>query len=231
MGKVGPLCLTSLLFIMKCPHLHIYSFLPLQLHLLHLLHLLPLLPSLLRLLRLQLALSALGDPDLSGLQSNGQIPQRYRQIRGPFQPFLLQMRKIATLMTPLIAHSASAVEPTTYKLFQQQSDADLWRTACEEETEAHKVNGTWEIVKLPPGKRAIGSRWFLKVKCNADGSLDRYKGRVIAKGYSQCPGFDFKKAFPPLFAISPFAPSWPLQCWRTLSFALWTFHMAISIAL
>ena len=63
--------------------------------------------------------------------------------------------------------------------------------------EAHKVNGTWEIVKLPPGKHAIGSRWFLKVKHNADGSLDCYKGRVVAKGYSQRPGFDFKETFAP----------------------------------
>ena len=49
--------------------------------------------------------------------------------------------------------------------------------------EAHSVNGTWEIVKLPPGKHAIGSRWFLKVKHNADSSLDHYKARLVAKGY------------------------------------------------
>ena len=41
----------------------------------------------------------------------------------------------------------------------------------------------------------MGSRWFLKVKCNANGSLDCYKGWVITKGYSQHPGFDFKETF------------------------------------
>ena len=35
--------------------------------------------------------------------------------------------------------------------------------------EAHGLNGTWEIVKLPPGKHTIGSRWFMKVKHNVDG--------------------------------------------------------------
>jgi hypothetical protein len=67
--------------------------------------------------------------------------------------------------------------------------------------EAHRVNGTWEIVKLPPGNHAIGSRWFL-VKHNADGSLDCYKGRVVAKGYSQQPGFDFKETFAPTVRYS-----------------------------
>ena len=63
--------------------------------------------------------------------------------------------------------------------------------------EAHSLNGSWEIVKLPPGKHAIGSRWFMKVKCNADGSLDRYKARLVAKGYSQCPNFDFEETIAP----------------------------------
>ena len=68
--------------------------------------------------------------------------------------------------------------------------------------EAHRLNGTWEIVKLPPGKCAIGSRWFMKVKTNADGSLDCYKARMVAKGYSQHPSFDFKETFAPTVRYS-----------------------------
>jgi hypothetical protein len=49
--------------------------------------------------------------------------------------------------------------------------------------EAYKVNGIWEVVKLPAGKHAIGSRWFLKVRYNIDGSLECYKARLVAKGY------------------------------------------------
>ena len=99
-------------------------------------------------------------------------------------------------------NTAFAAEPTSYRQSQQRSDKDLWHKACEEEMEAHRLNGTWEIVKLPPGKRAIGSRWFMKVKTNADGSLDRYKARMVAKGYSQRPGFDFKETFAPTVRYS-----------------------------
>ena len=100
------------------------------------------------------------------------------------------------------AGAASTPEPTSFRQSQQCSDADLWQKACEEEMEADRLNGTWEIVKLPPGKLAIGSRWFMKVKHNADGSLDCYKARLVAKGYSQHPGFDFKETFAPTVRYS-----------------------------
>ena len=68
--------------------------------------------------------------------------------------------------------------------------------------EAHRLNSTWEIVKLPSGKYAIGFRWFMKVKFNADSSLDCYKARMVAKGYSQHPGFNFKERFAPTVRYS-----------------------------
>jgi hypothetical protein len=68
--------------------------------------------------------------------------------------------------------------------------------------EAHRLNGTWEIVKLPPGKYAVGSRWFLKVKHHADGSPDCFKARLVAKGFSQHPGFDYKETFAPTVRYS-----------------------------
>ena len=133
------------------------------------------------------------------------VPQRYKQIRQPTPAVPSSDEEDDDSDDPLDllqAHSASAPEPTSYAMSQRRPDADLWHQACLEEMEAHRVNGTWEIVKLPPGKRAIGSRWFLKVKYNADGSLDCNKARVVAKGYSQRPGFDFKETFAPTVRYS-----------------------------
>ena len=132
------------------------------------------------------------------------VPHRYKQIREPTPavPSSDEDEDSDDPLDMLHAHSASAPEPTSYRQSQLRSDGDLWHKACEEEMEAHRLNGTWEIVKLPPGKRAIGSRWFMKVKHNADGSLDRYKARLVAKGYSQRPGFDFKETFAPTVRYS-----------------------------
>jgi hypothetical protein len=65
------------------------------------------------------------------------------------------------------------------------------------ELQAHIDNGTWELVQLPPDKKAIGSKWVSKVKKNSDGSVESHKTRVVAKGFSQHPGIDFFDTFAP----------------------------------
>ena len=67
-------------------------------------------------------------------------------------------------------HMGDSSEPRTYAKAMRRPDAALWQAAAEEELEAHRLNGTWQLVDLPAGKRAIGSKWVFKVKRNADGS-------------------------------------------------------------
>ena len=58
-------------------------------------------------------------------------------------------------------------------------------------------NGTWELAKLPPGEKAIGSRWVFHIKLKSDGSLEKYKSHLVAKGYTQWPGIDYDEVFAP----------------------------------
>jgi hypothetical protein len=81
------------------------------------------------------------------------------------------------LMTQLID-----AKPSTY---EQDAQHRVWQEAMMEEyASIMKIDG-WEVVPRPKGKKVFGSKWIYKVKHAADGSVDKYKVRFMAKGFSQ----------------------------------------------
>jgi hypothetical protein len=76
-------------------------------------------------------------------------------------------------------------------------DSQLWHQAMVREMGAHLENGTWELVKLQHGRKAIASKWVFKVKRSPGGTVERYKARLVAKGFGQCPGVDFDEMSAP----------------------------------
>jgi hypothetical protein len=60
----------------------------------------------------------------------------------------------------------------------------------EEEFAALQLNQTWTLIPRTPDLHIIGSKWVFKTKLKPDGSLDRLKARVVAKGYYQIDGID-----------------------------------------
>ncbi|CAI7816908.1 unnamed protein product [Closterium sp. NIES-54] len=89
-------------------------------------------------------------------------------------------------------------EPATIKEALESSDVDEWKKAMESELKSIEENGTWELVELPKGRKAITSKWLFKIKSDADGKIERYKSRLVAKGYKQKEKVDYKDLFAPV---------------------------------
>lgn len=70
-----------------------------------------------------------------------------------------------------------------------------------EEMNALEKNGTWELVELPRGKTIVECKWIFTLKLKPDGTIDRYKAPLVAKGYTQTYGIkfiDYQEAFAPV---------------------------------
>ncbi|CAI7922072.1 unnamed protein product [Closterium sp. NIES-54] len=89
-------------------------------------------------------------------------------------------------------------EPATLKEALESSDAEEWKKAMESELKSIEENGTWELVELPEGRKAITSKWLFKIKSDADGKIERYKSRLVAKGYQQKEKVDYKELLAPV---------------------------------
>ena len=84
------------------------------------------------------------------------------------------------------------------KSFRQAVSQPQWLDAMTKEIRALEDNKTWEFAPLPPGKTALGCKWVYKIQYNADGSIERYKARLVVMGNHQIEGVDYNETFAPV---------------------------------
>ncbi|RVW25301.1 Retrovirus-related Pol polyprotein from transposon RE1 [Vitis vinifera] len=88
--------------------------------------------------------------------------------------------------------------PTQYKRPLKISE---WKKAVQDEIDALEKNGTWTIIDLPVG-RPVGCKWIFTIKYKADGSVERFKARLVARGFTQSYGIDYQETFAPIAKLN-----------------------------
>eukprot|EP00249_Psilotum_nudum_P004748 c18249_g1_i1 orf=2-607(-) len=127
-------------------------------------------------------------PPLAETSADG--PRRSRRIEE-------QRRASSNIVN--MALMAEIMEEVREPSSLQEALAHLsWKAMMQSEYDSIIKNNTWELVEKPTNRKIIGTKWIWKVKYRSDGTLDKFKARLVAQGYSQVEGFDFEDSFSPI---------------------------------
>lgn len=107
---------------------------------------------------------------------NRHVPERYGDLR---------------------AHSASSEKSPTYKMAMGSSEKQSWEEAMNVEINNLINRKVFTLVPRPVDRKVVSCRWHLKKKFNPDGSIMKYKARLVARGFTQREGIDYHETFAP----------------------------------
>ena len=94
--------------------------------------------------------------------------------------------------------AGNVVEPETFSQAMKSPDAKQWENAAKAEYDSLLENDTWSLVELPSNRQAIKCKWVFRAKYDSEGNIERYKARVVAKGFEQKHGIDYDETYAPV---------------------------------
>jgi hypothetical protein len=100
------------------------------------------------------------------------------------------------------AFLAHITEPATREDALASEHATEWQTAMDDEYTSLQANHTWSLEKPPPGVTPIPVKWVFKIKTAATGEIERFKARLVVKGFRQREGIDYDEVFAPVSKYS-----------------------------
>lgn len=95
------------------------------------------------------------------------------------------------------------LEPTCAEA-RRRPDWPKWEEAIRKELKGLEASGTWRLVKRPPDTNVVDLKWVFRIKKNAAGELDKYKARLVARGFTQIYGMDYYETYSLVARLSSF---------------------------
>jgi hypothetical protein len=136
-----------------------------------------------------------GDPDLANYydpdKNRGFIHQPPKDKKRQRVP---RVRTFISAISPQL-DIQQAHDPVSVSEALNGPFGELWRRAMVEEYESLVKMGTFRLTELPPNRTPISCKWVLTLKRDQDGKVTRFKARLVARGFSQTAGIDYKETF------------------------------------
>lgn len=67
-----------------------------------------------------------------------------------------------------------------------------------DEMKSMKLNDVWDLEEIPKGAKTVGCKWVYKTKYDSRGNIEKFKVRLVAKGFTQREGIDYNETFSPV---------------------------------
>jgi hypothetical protein len=143
---------------------------------------------------------------LQQLMGSSSFPHQpvIRQHPVVLRPRLLKIILLTTFVTTSIIPICRVLSPLTYKpiVFYDANRYKAWHGAMHEKIQALCSNDTWSLIPYHPFMNVVGNQWAYRIKRHVDGSIERYKARLIARGFTQQKGIDYSETFNPVIKQS-----------------------------
>ena len=153
----------------------------------------------------------LGD-DLSDVSEGEEEDDGKQQVRrstrdrAPSEKLINHAQVMRVKVEDMIDSGRACGDPASYREATQRWDAPRWLEAIRAETESLMSKGTFEFVSaadVPKGRgKTVSAKWVLTIKRKSDGTIERYKARLVARGFTQRYGVNFRETFAPVVRLN-----------------------------
>ena len=86
-------------------------------------------------------------------------------------------------------------DPVSFSLAVSCDNSEKWLNAIKEKINFMKHNCVWDLVELSKNYKRVGCKWVFKTKHDSHENLERYKARLVTKGFTQKDDIDYKETF------------------------------------